>query len=52
MKRPRASQSVVEYFIMMVVVLSAIVFLNFANKDGRMIGAFKTYFNDTVKQME
>jgi hypothetical protein len=45
------AQSVMEYFIIMVVILSVIVGLKMARLDGRMIGAFRSYFNRAVNEM-
>jgi hypothetical protein len=47
----KTAQSVVEYFIIMVVVLSAVVALRMGKLDGRLISAFRAYFDAAVQQM-
>jgi len=51
MKKKIAAQSVIEYFVVMVIILSVIIVTKVANRQGGLIGAFNTYFNKATAEM-
>lgn len=50
--RNKKAQTIIEYFIIMAVILSAIVATNFINEDGRLIRGLRNYFSQAEQAME